>query len=295
MSEQPPQAISEAEELQSAQRIERGGLPVEAERRLRALGAGAGAFTSDLSVGDFALCRTLGLRPLAQVMGSSIYQVGYPWAGGFMGGGAFFELTTVSHAWNDARSRALGRLAQEAQLLGADAVAGVEVRSGGYDWAEGAIEVAFLGTAVRREGAAPAAPAGAPVLTELSVADFAKLARAGIEPLGIVAWTTVFVAQSLFTGGLLGGVGYSNQELPEVTEALYSARETAVGRLTRQALERGASGVIGVRIDHSITPLSLGGQRQSALMLSFHVIGTAIREPRGASFQAPQTVLDLTN
>ena len=31
-----------------------------------------------------------------------------------------------------------------------------------------------------------------PVLTELSVADYALLLRAGIEPAGIVAWSAVF-------------------------------------------------------------------------------------------------------
>ena len=52
-------------------------------------------------------------------MGSSIYQVGYQgaWAGNGRLGRAqtfMFELDTLSEALNEVRSRALGRLAQEA-------------------------------------------------------------------------------------------------------------------------------------------------------------------------------------
>ena len=107
--------VADAEQQASLERIEAGGIPLAAERRLRELGEHGGCYTSDLSVADFALCHQLGLRPLAQVMGSSIYQVGYqntPWpmsAGGFM-----FELNFLSDAWNEVRRRALNRLALEA-------------------------------------------------------------------------------------------------------------------------------------------------------------------------------------
>ena len=144
--------VSDAELQESLERVESGGIPVAAERRLRELGEHGGAFTSDLSVADFALCHQLGLRPLAQVMGSSIYQVGYqntPWpmsAGGFM-----FELNFLSDAWNEVRRRALNRLALEAGHVGADAVVGVELRTGAHDWAENSIEYVVIGTAVRHE------------------------------------------------------------------------------------------------------------------------------------------------
>lgn len=305
---EPPEQAAQDEaaerlEAESIERIERGGIPAQAERRLRELGEHGGSFTSDLSVADFALCHRLGLRPLAQVMGSSVYQVGYqatPWPGMGIGGGMMFELDTLSAAWNDVRSRALGRLAQEAALVGGDAVIGVELRAGRYDWAENAIEYAVVGTAVRYERRPPAAGAErrAPVLTELSVADFAKLAEARIEPLGFVAWSSVFfVAASYTTQMLGGGLGFTrNQELPEFTQGIYSARETVVARMTQQAARLGASGVIGTRIDHTIGRVSLGGGRyeQGGLMASFHAIGTAIREPSKEPPPAPKMIVDLT-
>ena len=119
---------------QSLARIEQGGIPLSAERRLRELrrAGGAGTFTSDLSVNGFALCHQLGLKPLSQVMGSSIYQMGYQGSWGNMGYGnaILIELDTLSEALNEVRGRALVRLAEEARHVGADAVVGVQTRAG---------------------------------------------------------------------------------------------------------------------------------------------------------------------
>jgi uncharacterized protein YbjQ (UPF0145 family) len=315
---------SAAEQAESLTQVERGGIPLGAERRLRELGERGGAFTSDLSVGDFALCHQLGLRPVSQVMGSSIYQVGYqttPWPSA-MGGGFMFEMQALSEAWNEVRELALGRLAQEASHVGADAVVGVDLRTGEHDWAENAIEYVVIGTAIRHEDAAkprgahssgtpsaaagPAAAAagqrrrGTPVLTELSVADYAKLLSAGVEPLGVVAWSSVFfvgASYSTQTMSGIGGMGFTqNQELPEFTQGVYSARESVVERLTNQAAKLDASGVIGVRIAHGIqrTTVGAGTYSRGGLMVTFHAIGTAIREDRARIPYAPETIVDLT-
>jgi uncharacterized protein YbjQ (UPF0145 family) len=292
--ETPDEEAVDREQLESLQRVERGGIPVKAERRLRELSEGAGAFTSDLSVGSFALCHELGLTPLAQVMGSSIYQVGYTatmpttYGGGFM-----YELDALSHAWNEVRDRAFGRLAQEAQHVGADAVVGVQISSGAREFTEGAIECVVVGTAVRGSSGKHPADAGAgvgTVLTELSVPDYAKLRRAGIETLGVVAWTSVFFVQSWQAGGLGGGMGFmQNQELTAYTRGIYEARETAMARVTAQAASARASGVVGVRLGHSIQPAGRNG-----LVMSFNAIGTAIRQGVATDFGAPKMTIDLT-
>jgi uncharacterized protein YbjQ (UPF0145 family) len=294
----PAEPLSDAEIQESTARVQRGGLPLTSERRLRELSDGRTAFTSDLSVGGFALCDQLQLRPVGQVMGSSIYQVGYqstPWPA--LGGLFMLELDALSASWNEARELALGRLAQEAELLRADAVVGVQLRTGAHDWAENSIEYMVLGTAVRRgEGPGDARP----VLTELSVADYSQLARAGIEPLGIVAWSSVFfVAASYATQTAigLGGLGFTaNQELPEFTQGVYNARETVVQRMTRQAQSLNADGVIGVRIAHAARRVTIGGGRyeRGGLEITFHAIGTAIRQAEDAVFYPPETTVDLT-
>jgi hypothetical protein len=57
-------------------RIEAGGIPLSAERRLKALGTDGSLFTSGLSVNEFALLGALGPRPVAQVMGGSVVRLG---------------------------------------------------------------------------------------------------------------------------------------------------------------------------------------------------------------------------
>lgn len=320
----------EAEERLSRERIEAGGIPVAAERRLRELreaGKGrGGSFTSDLSIPGFALSRQLGLTPISQVMGSSIYQMGYqgawgaPGAWGALGMGSTFmvELDTLSGALNEVRSRALGRLAEEALHVGADAVVEVETRAGESALETGSVslEHTVLGTAVRRrDGLSESGkhhPArtergrarGRPVLTELSVAEYAQLVRAGFEPLGIVAWSSVFFASYAFGPGLAGGgmmmgMGAANYELREFTQAFYEARETVMMRLSAQADSLGASGIVGMRIGHTARRHELaagfgaGGSR-TGLMVTFNAIGTAIRQRTDAAVQAPKPALDLS-
>jgi uncharacterized protein YbjQ (UPF0145 family) len=281
------------------------------------MGAAAGAFTSDLSVKGYALCDQLGLRPIHQVMGSSIYQVGYQgstWPM-MLGGTLLTELETLSQAWNEVRGNALARMAKEARELGAHAVVGVQLRIGAHDWAEGAIEYMVLGTAVHREGAKPT---DHPVLTELSVSDYAKLVQAGMEPAGIAAWSSVFFAAYSFSGvlgmsptpgsgqmgqmgALLAGTAY-NYELEEFTQAFYSAREQVMENMSFQAQKLDASGIVGVRIEHSAQRHTIGGgpslggtRERSGLVVEFHAIGTAIRETANARIWPPETTIDLTS
>jgi uncharacterized protein YbjQ (UPF0145 family) len=299
MSEPPEEAVPAIDDSEaSLARIEGGGISLAAERRQQAAGTGKQAFASDLSVAAFALCHRVGLEPVSQVMGSSIYQVGYQGASWpmMMGGGAITELQTLSEAWNEARRRALNRLALEARAAGAHAVVGVKVQRNAHDWAEGAIEYALTGTAVRRPDRSPAAE---PVLTELSVADFGNLLRAGIEPAGIVAWTSVFFATfetAWFMGGGQGAA-MANYEVPEFTQAFYSARETVMERLGWQAQQLDASGIVGVGVSHRARRQEVGGggyRSAIGLVITFDATGTAIREDGSPGEFSPEQILDLS-
>ena len=285
------------QEQQSLARIEAGGIPLSAERRLSELREHGGSFTSDLSVSAFALCHRLGLTPVAQVMGSSIYQVGYQsstWPM-MMGGSVLTELDTLSDAWNEVRRRALNRLELEARHAGADAVVGVQLRTSAHDWAAGAIEYAVLGTAVRRAGARSNEQ---PAMTELSVSDYAKLVSAGIEPLGIVAWTSVFFAAYennwVMQSNPLNPM--QNYELREFTAGVYGAREQVMERLGSQAQQHGASGIVGVRIGHTISRQDIGSANRSrgGVVITFDAIGTAVSEDRAARQKSPQTIVDIS-
>jgi uncharacterized protein YbjQ (UPF0145 family) len=288
------------EQLQSLARIEQGGIPLSAVRRLSELREHGRSFTSELSVGGFALCDQLGLRVLSQVMGSSVYQMGYQssWGPMELGGGGLVELDTLSEALNEVRGRALGRMAEEARHVGADLVIGVTTRATESEQSGSLVlEHLAVGTAVgdgREHG-------GNPVLTELSVADYAKLRSAGYEPLGIVAWSSVFFASYAFAGmigvagqGMLGGV--QNYELREFTQAVYGARETVMSRITDQAGSLGAAGVVGVRIAHTVQRRQIGGmagREAGGVMVTFEAIGTAIREHGPATPLLPELVINL--
>jgi len=273
-----------ADQAASLEALERGELPLRAQQRLGEIGkTSGGLFTSDLSVGEFALVHAIGLRPLAQVMGSSIYHVGWQQrpGGGFamQAGGLSQELTVVSEAWNTARLRAFARLEQEATLVGADAVVGVRLTVGSHDWAAGAIEYVAVGTAVRLDAAERAER---PALTDLSGQDYWKLWRAGYRPLGVVGASTVhYIVPGWATQQAQSGIyaSWANQELQDFTRGIYDARETALGRMSAEARQQGAAGVVGVSIVHHIEEREAGaGSGRKDLVITFHVLGTAIAE-----------------
>lgn len=290
-----PEADRRAQE--SLRAIEAGGIPLEAQARLDELRRRGSFFTSDLSVPEFLVAKEAGFHPISQVMGSSFYRVGWQrmpgslgfgaqaagglgpgsWAG--YGPGQTVELETQTEAWNEARRLALGRLREEARRAGADAVVGVRLERGRYDWAAGMIEFVATGTAVRSERYELGEEPG---LSNLTGQDFAKLFRAGYWPVGLVAGSTVAYVvtgwqQQSRSGGLLGGL--RNQELPDFTRGLYDARTRALARVTRQSHELGAHGLVGVEFDRHQHVHERGGNSGfTDLVIEMHVLGTAIVE-----------------
>jgi uncharacterized protein YbjQ (UPF0145 family) len=261
-------------------RVEAGGIPLAAEERIKELAAGGTAFTSGLSVSDFALAGLDRMRPICQVMGSSVYKVGwqnYPWSGSW-GDGSINELEQLTHAWNEARSLALGRLQQEAELAGCHAV--VDVTFGGkrHDFLNDEIEILVNGTAVHL----PEGGEGA-VLTDLSLPDYTLLRNAGYRPVGVVTSSSVFyvVPNRQTRRATRGGSGWfsqPNMELADFTQGVYAAREMALARATTQAERLGAGGMVGMRLDHSIDTRETGGENNKRvdLIVTFHILGTAI-------------------
>ena len=227
------------------ERITAGGIPQTAEYRLRSLGGESGqAFTSDLSVPEFALIRRHGLEPLTQVMGTSMYHVGWQSVRSGWWGGTSQELAVLTDAYNDCRRRALGRLQQEAGLAGADAVVGVRITTARYDWGSDLVEFQAIGTAVR----APSlrTPLGA-ALTNLSGQDVALLLDGGYRPVGVVGATSVYYGQ-LYTWGQPIPTGvwgrWGNIEMEGATQTWYAARHRVLAGLEAEAAALGADGIV---------------------------------------------------
>jgi uncharacterized protein YbjQ (UPF0145 family) len=283
---------------QDIARIEAGGIPFAAEQRLRELAAGSGGFTSGLSVADFALTQLETIRPVCQVMGTSVYKVGwqnYPWSSGWGSDARLMELGQLTHAWNDARARALDRLAQEAAAAGCHAVVDVTFSNRQHEFLSDEIEIVVNGTAVHLpEGGT----AERPVLTDLSMPDYVLLRRCGYEPVGVVASTSVFyIVPGRQTRRLTTGWQRTqpNQELADFTQGVYEARETALARASAQASALGAGGLVGMSVEHrvEVREVEQNNVTREDLIVTFHVLGTAIA-PHGAHRALePQTVVRL--
>lgn len=307
LGRRPPRETPEqrARREQSERQIEAGGIPVAAQERLGELRPGF--FTSDLSVNAFSLLHREGIEPLTQVMGSSVFR--HPGRSNVLAGvrqgglwtpHAIRNVDALNEAYNGARARALARLRQEAELAGADAVVGVQM--GGRDdaWADGNMnEFVALGTAVRLP---PELRTGRPILTDLTVQDYWKLAQAGYHPRGVVAVSTVvYVVTSrahnqLMSPSWLNTAGYRNQELDEFTHGYHTARRRALHEVEQQARALAADGIVGVTIEQHLEDSEWedsGDNTHVDLMITLHLIGTAIAQGPPVEPPAPLTVIPL--
>lgn len=278
----PEDAARQERDRRSREQLERGGLTLDAERRLRDLHGRPAFFTSNLSVNEFVLTAANGVRPLGQVMGSTVFHVGWQFPPAYQS----TELVTMSHAQRQARHLALGRLQQEAKLLGAHGVVGVRLERQAFEWGSHLIEWTARGTAV----SVPGEPVPAqPFVCALSGQEYWALRQAGCAPVGFAFGCCVYYHVAAYStqwatgGGLLGGGYAGNIELTDYTQAVYTARHAAMTRLSDEAAREGADGVVGVTVEPDIRTYEVelqNDQRRRDLIVSFTALGTAIVERR---------------
>jgi uncharacterized protein YbjQ (UPF0145 family) len=251
---------------------------------LRARKTGEAArFTSDLSVDELILVHEAGFEPVGLVVGSSIYHIGYQ----FAGWSESTEMTVLSRAMYEARYLAMGRMEQEAAQLGADGVVGVRLEVGSHEWGYHMSEFVAIGTAVRCvAGGEWRQKGGLPFTSDLSGNDFWTLVQAGYRPLSLVLGSCVYHVAYQGLGSWFNNLG-RNAEMANFTEAIYEARELAMGRMQREASQAGAEGVVGVTVEEKSHVW--GGHT-----IEFYAVGTAVT-PISArhDIEKPKTVLTL--
>jgi uncharacterized protein YbjQ (UPF0145 family) len=238
-----PEAAPQAADYQAGSLA---GIPASGRERIQRMKKDVerGFFTSDLSVNEFLLVKQSGFEPLGLVLGSSIYHIGFQQASFNQS----VELGVLTQAMYHARELAMTRMEEEADALGADGVVGVRLDIGRYEWGADLAEFIAVGTAVRhREGELHRAPNGRPFASDLSGQDFATLLRAGYRPVGMVMGNCVYHVGRQGMLASLRQVG-RNVEMPNYTQALYEARELAMGRMQTEADELQAEGIVGARI-----------------------------------------------
>ncbi|TMC62188.1 MAG: heavy metal-binding domain-containing protein [Chloroflexota bacterium] len=292
------QALQDAEA--SRRSLEAGGLPLQAQRRLsEEVQAGHPLFTSDLSVKEFSLVRNQGYTALSQVMGSSIYQVGWQFTRTFSWNTTAYELTNVSNAHQHAAQLALARLEQEAALLRAHGVIGVRLNTRDYEWGQNLLEYTAIGTAIRLENTPlPSRP----FLSDLSGQEFWTLLQAGYYPDGVVTgFCSYYVSLGSQATRQLNswfGGGWTNQEIVPFSQGLYTARSLAMDRLLNMSRRLNAIGVVGMHI-HSNRRLIEQESNETKYMdfsVQFSAVGTAINALRKDHvIPAPQPTLTFTD
>ena len=284
-----PMDVLSAEEFErrSLAAVEAGQLPLRAQQRLATLRRDA-SWTSDLSVAEFGVIRAVGFRPVGQVLGTSVYRVGYSGTSWCGGGGSFQRLggagsrkvwvsaatsaksDPLIQALYDVRRRALDRMTAEAIGLGSDGVVGVSLTVRPFAGAPDAMEVEAIGTAVRADGEVRP---GAPFLSDLTGQDFVTLLRSGWVPVGIAMGVDITVRHDGWRARNQAR-SWSNTEIDGYTQLVQESRdgcraalETDVQRLhgqgvvvremTLQIHEQGCSTVEGT-LDHIAEATILG-------------------------------------
>jgi uncharacterized protein YbjQ (UPF0145 family) len=231
-------------------------------------------------------------------MGSSVVQHGWQNYGWSSYRGGISEIPSFAMPWNLSRQRAFDRLRQEAQFASADAVIGIEMTTNSFLGDSGNVEYAVFGTAVRETTLASRDRSG-PRMCALSAQDVDKLRRIGAETLGVIGHTSVVSVALSPQANQMMRSWWGNQEMIEVTEGVYAARQLAMNEVRRQASRAGANDMVISTLTHDIDhhEYESAGYTQHFFIVSMHVLGTAIRlgahEPHPAPLGVPVMSINL--
>ncbi len=194
--------------------------------------------TSDLSMDEEIALHSIGWEPLQLVCGATIYSIPmgvWNWGQG--------EIAYASDAFARAFDGASGHLHDECTKVGGRGVVGVHVEAEVH---RHHVDVVLVGTAVRPVDATGLS-ADPVFVSDLSGRDFSLLVASGWAPLGLAVGAS-FVYAPRRSAGTAMKQKSQNVELTNFTEAMYSARESAMERMQRSALAMGGTGVVEVKV-----------------------------------------------
>lgn len=228
--------------------------------------------SSDLTVDETLMLRTIGWEAREMVSGAAAYSI--PKGFWSIGRG---ESTPATLAYERAVRHAADEVALECRRFHGHGVAGVHIET---EVTKHYVESTIVGTAIGP--GTGKSDRSAVFVSDLSVAEFVMLRRAGWQTVGLVFGASfvfvrrrnpIEVAQQVF----------ENVEWTNYTEALYGSRAAAMERMQAQAIKLKATGVVGVR--QSEGPLPFAGHA-----MRFAATGTAIRPITGQGRRLRPTV-----
>jgi uncharacterized protein YbjQ (UPF0145 family) len=229
-----------------------GGTPVDIRKEMldaatvlaRAVPGGADAkggsasMTSDLSIDEEIALHPIGWEPVELVCGVSLQSIPmgvWNWGQG--------EITWASNAYGKAFTAAADRIHRECAKVGGHGVVGVHVEPEVHRYH---VDIALVGTAVRPVGSKKSS-ADSVFVSDLSGRDFALLSASGWTPLGLAVGAS-FVYAPRRSAGVAIKQKSQNVELTNFTEAMYSARESAMERMQQAAIAMRGTGVVEVKV-----------------------------------------------
>ncbi len=255
------------------------GLPAAVRQALAVAeprhGAHAG-LTSDLTIDETLILHSIAWAPRDLVVGLSVQSVPsviWSWGSG--------EIELASRAHARAFAHAVARLHAEAVAVGAHGVVGVHVER---RILSSHIEVELVGTAVAPIDARPL-PDAQVFVSDLPARDFALLFVAGWRPVALAVGASFTYAPRRAVGAALRQQT-QNVELTNYTEALYSARATAMERMQRAALDAHGAGIVDVTVTEG--PLHF-----AAHAIGFTAWGTVVTPTPNARSIDPITTVSL--
>jgi uncharacterized protein YbjQ (UPF0145 family) len=157
------------------------------------------------------------------------------------------------------------RLHRQCAKAGGHGVVGVRVDRTIY---RHHVDVSLLGTAVRPAGSA-AVGEGKVFVSDLSARDFTLLMASGWSALGLAVGASFVYAPRRSISATMQQKS-QNVELTNYTEAMYSARESAMERMQSAALAMGGTGVVEVKVTE-------GPMEFASHAIGFSAWGTVVR------------------
>ncbi|QQE79009.1 heavy metal-binding domain-containing protein [Alicyclobacillus sp. SO9] len=276
---------------QTLRALESGQIPQYVRDRIEAREAQAIPWTSDLGVSDFLLLKQYKLQPLGMVMGSSIYHIGYT-ARSFSGSWQSGFIPSIEQALLSGRELALQRMKQEAQLMGAHAVVGVQLKNHIPDVNSHETEFTAFGTAVVLEGKEPPSE---PILCTVSASDFVKLIHSGSVPisvgLGVAAFYQYTTRQDNWQSR-----SWSNQEMLTYTDSVYETRHAAMSKLRQQISQLGGTGILAHETNLGVYEVEVErgeNDERTDHILEFIATGTIVSSVHYEKYPHIETVLSL--
>lgn len=239
-------------------------------------GVGAVPFFSNAGSAQELYCIIdAGYRPISHVFGNVAYSMGV--GGGLMGSLKTMmrgEIAEYSDVFNHTRHLALERICAQARQCGANAVVGINTRV--MFW-HGAHEMVMTGTATDNP-ALGTTGRGEPVTSDLTAEELWAMTKLGMAPVKLL------ISASIYSLGVAGGFkamikSFSKGEISDLTSLIHEARESAIGRLKREADALGASQVVGVKTYIA----EIGGG-----LVEFLAIGSAVRAQDGLGVATPE-------